>query len=439
MILPKVITSFWDWVRRVAMRQNWPSEGSDADRRKFDTLTTEVVHPTIGDEIWHKEADDSDKVDNADVLQLLNSEYTENSEPDTASTEQQQPHTSDTATVEPVLPGPPEPPDVLGADVLPSESNADPKPSSVDNTREEPDGSPRCDDPDIGQLNQPTDDETLVLSHQDSDESADSVEPHDADCVDARQPSPNQETAESNTETPIPTSTLTKEPQAGGSDKAESVELTPASTETQETRGPDQPIAESVDAKLDQDDGGRELIRKSIRSPRNIGSRRTGVSGRRTRSPDTSPRPFTPKPELTCRGRAGKWEIALSTPPDCNVETVSHNGTSVRTDNTEYLLQSFSGNLSIEYEDGTEDDIPLVDDKTPLFFKMRRDWQGLGRRLDSLTKGYFVVVTPADWTYKGHVTVEPEGAVDPNCLAHFLYVGDDNQVGHFEEYPLGNL
>ena len=456
MMLLRVITSFREWVRRVVTRQDRPSEGSNADRCRFDTPTTEVVHSTLDDETCHEAADDSEEVDNADVLQLPNPECIENSEPDTESSKQQQLHTSDIAAVEPNLPEPPTPPDAAGQEDLSSGSDTDTKPSSKGDGKgeaeesqsvqddtpvmAEPDGSQRCDSPDIGQPAQPTDAETTVLDREGSDKPVDSVESHGVDCSEDREALLNQETVDGDTETPTPPPTLPKEPQAGGSDKAESVELTPPSTETQETRGPDQPIIDTVDTKLDLGDGGRGETSEPTKSPREIEGRRTNPNSRLPKRSDDADTLYTSKPELICRERPGEWEreIVLSVPADCRISEVRHNGTILSADNAEYRLSSFSGNLSVEYIDGKMDEISLADDQnTPLVFKTRRDWKGEGRKVKGITKGCFIVVAPSAWNREGPVPVEPQGCVDHSFLVHFFHVDDNtatDEVGGFEEY-----
>ena len=104
----------------------------------------------------------------------------------------------------------------------------------------------------------------------------------------------------------------------------------------------------------------------------------------------------------------------------------------------EYRLRAFAGSLSVAYKDGKHIEFPLFDEK-PLIFKLRADWKGAGRQVNSLTNGHFIVIAPSGWMRTGHVSVAPDGCTDISFSAHYFYrtrnesTGD---VGGFEEYDL---
>ena len=104
----------------------------------------------------------------------------------------------------------------------------------------------------------------------------------------------------------------------------------------------------------------------------------------------------------------------------------------------EYCLPSFAGSVSVTYKEGKHIQLPLFYDK-PLIFKLRADWKGDGRLVNSLTNGHFIVIAPSGWKRTGHVSVAQDGCTDTGFSAHYFYrtknesTGD---VGGFEKYRL---
>ena len=177
---------------------------------------------------------------------------------------------------------------------------------------------------------------------------------------------------------------------------------------------------ERVDVKLDLSSSDEEKTGNE-KDPYNIGGRRTGSYGRYDRIDSSSPT-MSAKPELICRKLSDKrhWSIILSIPKECNVVKVQHNDTSLSNDNSEYSLSSFTGKLIIEYADKPTEDISLPD-RAPIIFKMRNNWEGDGRKMRFITKGYFIVFAPSEWTCKALVGVAPESCADARYTAHYFF------------------
>ena len=220
-------------------------------------------------------------------------------------------------------------------------------------------------------------------------------------------------------------------------------EYTPTQTETadpDETRsiGSDSAANNGPDTIADSTAGEKRKTR--AKPPAEIGGRRD-QSDRAAKagnnSKDTST--FTPRPELICRrsSESLQWEIVLSVPQECRIGKVQHNDTPLFSENGEYRLPRFSGNLLVAYSDNAKKErIPLFDNGAPLIFKLRHDWEGDGRKVHGITQGHFIVIAPSHWNRTGHVPVEFERCEDAEYLAHYFYKDKGNttdDLGSFDK------
>ena len=176
------------------------------------------------------------------------------------------------------------------------------------------------------------------------------------------------------------------------------------------------------------------------KTPRKIGGRRSSSTSPTQQGENDAEdkATFIPQPELICYKPLGswQWEIVLSVPQECNIAEVRHNTTPLSTTNGEYRPLSFSGDLSVKYDDLKPDEFPLFDGKTPLIFKLRDDWEGMGRKMRGITQGHFIVIAPGEWTRTGYVPVESEGCADTKYLAHYFFKDKDlaiDEIGGFKE------
>ena len=115
---------------------------------------------------------------------------------------------------------------------------------------------------------------------------------------------------------------------------------------------------------------------------------------------------------------------------------VRHCDSELSAENGEYRTPSFSGSLVIEYADRDKDEIPLADE-APLVFKLRNQWQGDGRRVTGISRGYFIVIAPHTWIRSGRAPVIPEGCSDANYSAHYFSIDREDgtdDVGGFDEH-----
>ncbi len=148
---------------------------------------------------------------------------------------------------------------------------------------------------------------------------------------------------------------------------------------------------------------------------------------------------FIPRPELVCKKPTGscQWEVVLVANDECRIREVRHNGKSLEIVNGESRLASFAGSLSMVFEENEPYELSLFDDQ-PLIFKLRNNWTGDGRRISGITKGYFIVIAPQEWTRKGNAPIEPEGCTDTDFMVHYFFrdgTESAETIGDFEKCP----
>ena len=194
---------------------------------------------------------------------------------------------------------------------------------------------------------------------------------------------------------------------------------------------------EIVNADIDSKNDKKTDTKPKRDSPRKIGARRNRSVPPIDSTQSDKKRTFTPRPELLCAKAPGswQWEVVLYVPTECNLAAVRHAETSLFAEDGKYRLPSYSGSLFVRYEDEREDVLPLFNGK-PLIFKMRNNWTGQGRRIDGITRGYFIVIAPSEWTRTGDVPVEAAECTDTKFRAHYFTSthGDKTYSGDgFEE------
>ena len=172
----------------------------------------------------------------------------------------------------------------------------------------------------------------------------------------------------------------------------------------------------------------KEQDKTKRESPRNIKGRR--YRSTTTRRGSGSRRRHISRPELLCRRCSHdpwKWEIVLSADDECRIKEVHHDNEPLDMVGGECCLSSFDGRLSIVCENDESNELPLFDGK-PLIFKLRKGWKGDGRKVERMTKGYFVVIAPKEWEQMGYKPVESEGCTDTDFKVHY-FSRDGNESG----------
>ena len=178
------------------------------------------------------------------------------------------------------------------------------------------------------------------------------------------------------------------------------------------------------DVPIDRDTGPK--------APRRHGGRRSSADIKSSRSEDRRQikPPVIRRPEIICRKAHGslQWELALSADDAYQVNTVEQDSESLDLLDGVCCLSSFAGSLTIAFADGGSTRFPLFEGK-PLIFKLRKNWQGEGRKVRGIMRGHFIVIAPREWKRTGHVPVEPEGCRDADFVAHYFYRSKGGPVG----------
>lgn len=152
--------------------------------------------------------------------------------------------------------------------------------------------------------------------------------------------------------------------------------------------------------------------------------------GRRIRTGACYP-PLSPPTEratLRCRETAGVWEIFVALTEGREAVEAFHDNDELDLGDNEICISRFDGAVFVRYEDNSVDRIQLADSSVgkPLFFRMRRNWEGEGRLVGKPSAGYIVAIAPrdytGDWDDVVEADIEPEGCVDWDFQARFLFL-----------------
>lgn len=130
--------------------------------------------------------------------------------------------------------------------------------------------------------------------------------------------------------------------------------------------------------------------------------------------------------KLRCRETSDGWEMFVALPEGRQAVEAFHNKDELDLDD-EIRLDRFDGAVFVRYEDDTVDRIQLADASmdSPLFFRMRRNWEGKGRLVGKPSAGYIVAIAPRDYVDEWddvEAAIEPEDCVDRNFQARFLFL-----------------
>lgn len=167
------------------------------------------------------------------------------------------------------------------------------------------------------------------------------------------------------------------------------------------------------------------------------------IAGRRDRQPQKQGlerrKPPSSHPELICRKdpASAKWEVILSSDEEQPITAVHHEGAPLRLADQRCRVPSLTGRLTVSYQDRNKCDIPLFDNENPLIFKMRKNWDGEGRRISRVTSGHFIFIAPDKWERTGHVPVESDSCMDAGFRAHYFHrdkTARDEGNGGFREW-----
>ena len=140
------------------------------------------------------------------------------------------------------------------------------------------------------------------------------------------------------------------------------------------------------------------------------------------------------RPKIICRELRNQWCIFLDIQNLQSVD-VSQGETKLSPDSHgEYQLPNFTDAVNCVSDD-KDGIIKLSDDADPLIFKLRKNWQGVGHQVRHLSRGYYVVFAPREWSRKQSPPVEASACADHSFVAHYFFCDGASESDGFDECP----
>jgi len=140
------------------------------------------------------------------------------------------------------------------------------------------------------------------------------------------------------------------------------------------------------------------------------------------------PRSRSWKPELVCWDEGWGWAVGIEVPEELKAQQVVQNEEPLEQDNPEeprYRLNHATGLVKVICADGRKDIVETGGENNCLIFKMRKNWEGLGRLVRRTTTGYYLAITPHEWErderISGPAPIAPQSVKLQGYRAHFFY------------------
>ena len=273
--------------------------------------------------------------------------------------------------------------------------NRKPKPEPTDEPPEEP-----IEDTTKKPTEETTEDNTQKPTEDTTD---DNTQKPTEDTTDDNTQKPTEDTTDDNTQKPTEDATddNTQKPTENTTD--DTTKKPPKNTTDDTTKKPTEETT-------------NDNTQKPISPPGDGGGRR-GPKG-----PNNGKKNPKTKPELICREdqKTHKWEIVLNLPEGFNAE-VSQDNTPLKIEENKVSLQNFTDDVTIYQRAKDEKEvIKLFNGGCPLIFKVRKNYQGIGRQVKRVSNGLYVVIAPKDWDRKEMPPVASDQSTDANFSAHFF-------------------
>lgn len=144
-----------------------------------------------------------------------------------------------------------------------------------------------------------------------------------------------------------------------------------------------------------------------------------------------------PKIDLVCWKEGFSWIIGIDV-SDCPDDfQLFQSGEFLEPESDSksmYQLMNLMGQVKAEWNGGDKTIYLLNQEKEFLIFKMRKNWNELGRLVPKPKSGFYIVVAPKDWVrdpnLAGDAPIEPEQINNANYNAHFFHLkeNDDNNL-----------
>ena len=145
--------------------------------------------------------------------------------------------------------------------------------------------------------------------------------------------------------------------------------------------------------------------------------------------------------KLVCKESQEIWKIGISFVQRSSAEkfVIKQGLNNLQDDGCNFFgLKSISEEITVESIEGSSANLSSsINDrkKKPIIFKMREGWDGIGRRVDSVSSGHFIIFAPLSCGKRiNDPPIAPRDTSDPSWKAHY-FSGDKKNDG-FDNYPI---
>ena len=191
-----------------------------------------------------------------------------------------------------------------------------------------------------------------------------------------------------------------------------------------------------------QDKDSKERSDDPVKAPGKRGEepKKPAEDGNRPAKP---PRPQPPQCRFVCYEDNGRWVVALAIESGQNAQSVRQGKTALSANDCRYILDSLGAEVTVEFKgEHSSKSLKLFDEHNDeskfVVFKMRKNWEGEGQKVKTLSSGHYVVFAHKSCGQRinKEPPSEPGRCRYPEFTAHFFSVSEDSERDGFENCSL---
>ena len=150
----------------------------------------------------------------------------------------------------------------------------------------------------------------------------------------------------------------------------------------------------------------------------------------------TKPQP--PRYRFICYEDNRGWAVALAVEAGQEVQSVRQGNNELSTKDCRYILEDIGAKVAVKFKDGhSSKTFQLLEKHKFAVFKMRKNWQGKGQKVKTLSSGDYVVLAHKSCGERiGKPPIEAERCRYDDFTAHFFSVSEDSERDGFENCSL---
>ena len=180
---------------------------------------------------------------------------------------------------------------------------------------------------------------------------------------------------------------------------------------------------------------GLEELKKMISRPPDNDSKPGDINGKRGGENDNrATKSQPPQCRFVCyEENNGRWAVALAVEEGQEVQSVRQ-GKEITANDGRYILEDISAEVTVEFKgEHSSKVLNLFDEHNDehkfVVFKMRKDWQGEGQRVKTLSSGEYIVFAHESCGKRiGTPPTEPGQCRYPDFTAHFFFLSEDSEM-----------